>query len=392
MTLQIVSIHVSTSTTFRRRAAAAIVLFTVGCGSGDGGGDRSGSAATPTAVVTPAGTVTSTPNAAARAFAVGTTDVERVPGIPETPVLRSDDGGRSWVFLPALDERARAIDFADRETGWLAGDRSVFRTIDGGVSWTGELGRTSVYRDVFAFSGTSASVVGRIVDFSAFAAELVSRRDGSWEDARWGPSAVRLRGDLHFVCYAASGLGIAVGSVDGRSALVLVHNRGESAEEISDRIGPAPVVSGACAGEQDLWTVGDDTTILRSTDGGLTWESRAEFVSPLFTGNLAAADFVDRMTGWIAGTRAGNPPRPAVLRTVDGGASWSVQTLPPIVAQIVVGGLDFVASGAGVLAIERLDEAGKRVPAMLVTSDFGATWELGDLPPLRTIEDVTLAE
>jgi photosystem II stability/assembly factor-like uncharacterized protein len=261
------------------------------------------------------------------------------------------------------------------------------------MSWTGELGRTSVYRDVFAFSGTSASVVGRIVDFSEFAAEIVSRRDGgTWENARWSPSAVRLRGDLHFVCYATSGRGIAVGTVDGRSALVLVRDRGESAEEISDRIGEAPVVSGACAGEQDLWTVGDDTAILRSTDGGLTWESRAEPVLPLFTGDLAAADFVDRMTGWIAGTRAGDPPRPAVLHTVDGGASWSVQTVPPIVAQTVVGGLDFVPSGAGVLAIERLDEAGKRIPATLVTSDFGATWELGNLPPLHTIEDVTLVE
>jgi photosystem II stability/assembly factor-like uncharacterized protein len=383
----------SMSIMFRRRAGAVIVLFTVGCGSGDGGGERSGSVPTPTATATPVGTVSPTPNPAVRAFAVGTTNAERVPGIPETPVLRSDDGGRSWVFLPALDERARAIDFADRETGWLAGDRSVFRTIDGGVSWTGEFGRTSVYRDVFAFSDISASVVGRIVDFSQFAAEVVSKRDGSaWEDARWSPSAVRLRGDLHFVCYAASGLGIAVGTVDGRSALVLVRNRGESAEEISDRIALAPVVSGACAGEHDLWTVGDDTAILHSTDGGVTWESLAESVSPLFTGDLAASDFVDRTTGWIAGTRAGDPPRPAVLRTVDGGASWSVQTLPPMSAQIVVGGLDFVASGAGVLAIERLDEAGKRVPATLVTSDFGATWELGNLPPLRSIEDVTLVE
>ena len=69
------------------------------------------------------------------------------------------------------------------------------------------------------------------------------------------------------------------------------------------------------------WVVGDavgvtgDGGILRTTDGGATWSK----VSGITT-DLYGVDFIDASNGWAVGSGG------AILRTTDGGATWSAQT------------------------------------------------------------------
>jgi photosystem II stability/assembly factor-like uncharacterized protein len=64
--------------------------------------------------------------------------------------------------------------------------------------------------------------------------------------------------------------------------------------------------------------VGDNGTILRTTDGGDTWMSQASGV----IGDLNSVSFTDSLTGTIVGAPG------IILRTVNGGVSW-VQPISP---------------------------------------------------------------
>ena len=68
--------------------------------------------------------------------------------------------------------------------------------------------------------------------------------------------------------------------------------------------------------QQDGWIVGSDATILRTNDGGKTWEQPSK---PLpFKIDFHKVWFLNPQTGWIAGEDG------AVLKTTDNGETWTV--------------------------------------------------------------------
>ncbi|WP_431049440.1 YCF48-related protein [Roseateles sp. L2-2] len=101
------------------------------------------------------------------------------------------------------------------------------------------------------------------------------------------------------------------------------------------------------------WSVGDAGEILRTVDGGQTWSKVASGV----TTRLNSVRFADAKNGWIVGDFG------ALLRTTDGGAHWTLQ--PVGTAQSYSPKLQL--AGANTLAL--VD--GYRLRA---TADGGATW------------------
>lgn len=70
----------------------------------------------------------------------------------------------------------------------------------------------------------------------------------------------------------------------------------------------------------NIWVVGLEGTILHTTDGGTSW---IDVVSPV-TYDLYNVHFINADTGWIGGD---NDNYTEVLRTTDGGSTWEVQSL-----------------------------------------------------------------
>lgn len=66
------------------------------------------------------------------------------------------------------------------------------------------------------------------------------------------------------------------------------------------------------------WSVGGNGEILRTVDGGQTWSKVASGV----TASLNSVRFADAKNGWIVGNYG------ALLRTTDGGATWALQPVP----------------------------------------------------------------
>jgi photosystem II stability/assembly factor-like uncharacterized protein len=272
------------------------------------------------------------------------------------------------------------------------GELTIYRSTDGGRSWQSQMSNTSTFRDVMFFAPTRGAVVGRSIDFVG-AAQMLATTDGvNWMFAReQRMSPLFERGTLHFVCFTPFGIGIAIGSVDALesvAAVALSSDGGESVVEISDAVAHAPVVTGACSGERELWVGGRDDTLLHSSDGGGSWLDRSDAIRALLGGDVGAIAFVDPASGWLAGTRGRET---IVLHTIDGGATWSPQRLPAIGHARPLT-LDFRPSGAGVLLLEVTDDEGTRLPVVLATRDGGATWQRGDLPALRSVVDLSLVD
>ena len=67
---------------------------------------------------------------------------------------------------------------------------------------------------------------------------------------------------------------------------------------------------------QHGWAVGDDGTILATADGGASWQPQTSNT----TEHLLSVGFVDAQRGWAVGENG------TILATADGGASWQPQT------------------------------------------------------------------
>jgi photosystem II stability/assembly factor-like uncharacterized protein len=72
------------------------------------------------------------------------------------------------------------------------------------------------------------------------------------------------------------------------------------------------------------WVVGDDSTILKTSDGGETWIS----IDSGPNGHYEAVWFTDEDNGWIAGGGSSTPL--GLAQTTDGGLTWERIDLPEI--------------------------------------------------------------
>ncbi|MEW6686146.1 MAG: YCF48-related protein [Candidatus Edwardsbacteria bacterium] len=83
---------------------------------------------------------------------------------------------------------------------------------------------------------------------------------------------------------------------------------------------------GVCAvSETDAWAVGENGTVLHTTNGGQTWTSVSTPVGTAYHFNDVC--FVSSTTGWVVGEKNATPDQyqGILLRTQNGGSTW----LPP---------------------------------------------------------------
>lgn len=85
--------------------------------------------------------------------------------------------------------------------------------------------------------------------------------------------------------------------------------------------GTNPGLYGIYALDSDnVWVVGDEGTILNTTNGGLNW---TDITCPV-TYSLNNVHFITADTGWVGGD---NESITEIMRTTDGGLSWGLKTL-----------------------------------------------------------------
>lgn len=251
-----------------------------------------------------------TPSAAAKPPGMETpAPPERLPGTnarlvpdPERPgrlyalagnLYRTDDDGRTWANLTAYrdrpvigsGERDLAVSPRNPDELVVANDFGVWRTVDGGLSWTGlneGLPNLPVRRILAAPGGTAGT---RIWLDELGAAEFVPGSTSQWQAV--ADDRVREEADTRAVYSRAAGAEITAFAASGDT-----------------------VYAGA-----------SDGRLFVSTDRGRSWT-----LSPAPGAGAVAMLWVDPQEPRLAlAALTGRGPR--VLRTVNGGAFWDDLTL-----------------------------------------------------------------
>lgn len=211
------------------------------------------------------------------------------PACPQycAAVYRSGDGGRTWTGSAQRLAASRALDVADGQTAWVSGDSGLWRTLDGGGSW-----------------------------------ELLNDEPGPWEfiDRSFGFAATCKR------------------TCDGE--FLVTTDGGVTLER---RVMPARATPAFFLTPQVGWATGgllDEPggcrpcrAVFRTTDGAATWQemwrSGAE--------SLERPLFIDRLRGWAVRGRVaadGSSAGGDVVSTSDGGRTWS-RELPDVTGRLV---------------------------------------------------------
>lgn len=210
-------------------------------------------------------------------------------------VVATTNGGQRWTRNPAIPTTANLFDvkFADALHGWAVGGTGVvLRTTDGGTNWSRTVLPTTFQLRGVAFAGLlDGWVVGD-------GGTVFGTHDGG---ASWYPLTITTTQSLRGVSRLDAAHTLAAGQV-GTIAVALagpdsvvwsvpVPNAGASNQL------EACTLIDANVGYAVGFNSGVGGTVLRTDDGGLTWQAQ---VSNTPT-HLNAVFFVDSQRGWAVG-------------------------------------------------------------------------------------------
>lgn len=254
------------------------------------------------------------------------TDADTGTVVSNAGVARTTDGGATWELQASGIVECEWLDdvfFLDADNGYAVGGDCdwrgiVLKTTDGGATWTRRyVGRP--IKGVFFTDPQNGIAVGE----DGFIA-TTANGGSSWITRSSGTVNT-----LNRVAFADANNGIAV----GRWGTVRYTTNGGmtwSAASLSpdvwldDVAFPAPDLAIAVG-----WD-GPNQLILRSTDGGATWSALLDGPQ----GNVRGVHFSDRLTGTAIAVeiieQPNGPPvtEGVVLRTRDGGETWTRQESP----------------------------------------------------------------
>jgi photosystem II stability/assembly factor-like uncharacterized protein len=209
---------------------------------------------------------------------VDATHAWAVGGIPaDGVILATTDSGASWKRqLLSNKGGLEAVAFADRRHGWAVGWSLIVGTTDGGVTW-----RTQISAAHYRFFDVA----------------------GAGTEHAWA---------------------IGVDDSDNRSVILGTTDGGEKWKLLystSDVVLSSVAFADAVHG----WVVGSGGTILATTDGGRSWRRQPSGT----TIGLNHVAFADTTHGMVTGNKiegddpiAGKLDGSILLRTTDGGATW----------------------------------------------------------------------
>ena len=207
-------------------------------------------------------------------------DVLSGTGLPRD-LYRTLDGGRSWQHLwHGTSGLAQTPVFADPEHGWMAADLTILGTSDGGVTWT------PLNAPLIADRAGVQLASGALIEYSS---ELNQGGEVVWR---------------------------AAASTDGGATWSPAQQS------------PGSGIVDVAFADASHWRAVSRGRVWRTDDGGASWKAVS---TRLPAGDwLHSTTYLDAELGWaLAGNlEASFPTR--LLRTADGGGTWTEVALPSL--------------------------------------------------------------
>lgn len=234
-------------------------------------------------------------------------------------ILHTSDGGKNWQYQESLtDYTLSAISFVDLEQGWAVGDQgTILHTSDGGKHWEKQKSPVSFFlMDVHGGSRSEAWIVTEQTHILH-----TTDRGVHWQ-VQWS--------DQDFILKSISFCDLLNGWAVGEYGYIYhTHDGGDTWVKQSGHFGLSegtgeiegdPFLFDVVAVDPHLaWAVGIDSYIIRTVDGGVTWQQVVTTTPKTQLFYLAT----DRKNTIITG---GNG---VFLQSNDQGLTWTHSTFEP---------------------------------------------------------------
>jgi photosystem II stability/assembly factor-like uncharacterized protein len=334
-------------------------------------------------------------------FTDNNTGVASTAGGGDGKLYRTIDGGNSWTEVADTNRPLRGLRFLAGGIGYAAGDgRTLLRSVDSGATWTpqaltgvpGTLGLASV--------GCANATTCLITESSG--GRLVRTTDGGATGSSITPSTQR----IFAAAFASATRAVAVGN---EGATVESDDGGLTWSPIGGRVSGRDFQRLRSSSAQLAQAGGANGNLARTTDGGVTWST----VGVPTTQSVLDNSFPTSDVGYALDTGGG------AFKTQNGGTSWSLLSTgttaapnailavdpstilligPKGVRRSTDGGGAFQAAGSKKVrkaGLFDVDSAGGQVvdawggKALLLSTDAGQSWKKLRLPGKRSrLDDV----
>lgn len=241
-------------------------------------------------------------------------------------IRKTVNGGQSWTLQFTSPYYLRSIEFIDANNGFAGSlNGQLYRTTNGGQTWTDISPGISPAPD--GICGLSAPTANTIYGCGLWAgpAYIIKSVNGGddWDYIDMSAYASRLV-DIHFL---TPDTGFATGTANPASnggVILYTTNGGTSWTTMHTTQALTDIVWKIQRLDAQHWfasiysePTNDDTRMLRSIDGGMTWTQLT--VSDDYT-YVETIGFMDPLHGWTGGEGT-------LWETTDGGNSWEVIAL-----------------------------------------------------------------
>jgi photosystem II stability/assembly factor-like uncharacterized protein len=241
---------------------------------------------------------------------------------PDANILKTTNGGISWLQMPFTPNRINFIYFTSVDTGYgVTDENEILKTTDGAASWVvlKDYGNYDLVGAIY-FSDSQTGYTTTFHNQSRDTLFFIKTSDGgiSWNELSWATGII-LGTVPYSTCisfinrdtgYFVGLIGLNIfGTTDGCNTVNTLFS-GSTLLSIN-----FPSATTGYAGY-------DFDVILKTSDGGITWNP---LQVPSVDESVWAIDFTSEDTGFII-LSPGNYETSRILKTTDGGNSWIVQT------------------------------------------------------------------
>ena len=243
-----------------------------------------------------------------------------IPSVIILLLLNSVTAFGQWLEQPfSSSEPLYKVTFADSANGWILGEDHIFKTSDGGITWTPQdssVGNGSA----LAVINTDTVLYSKVANTPPFSRLTRRTSDGgvTWQTV----DTTYYYADLQFI---DNQTGFGGGSSFTGAALRKTTDGGATWSTIWTSDGSYEITGLHFIDHNNAWAVLYNAMIMKTTDGGFNW-TMSDTIRPNPNSYLPLEDitFAGADSGWAVGGIAGNS---IVVRTTDAGSSWTYDVM-----------------------------------------------------------------
>jgi photosystem II stability/assembly factor-like uncharacterized protein len=225
-------------------------------------------------------------------------------------INKTTDAGQTWKTNSDLTNQTLwSVAFADRLTGWVISDSTIWKSTNAGVNWAGRYSNSAI-----TFNSLCSVNEGNIVAVGSYGSIVYTTTGGNvWSHIHEGTEK------LNSVGFIGDNVGWAVGY---NGTIIKTTNGGvnwhQQVSNVSYELTTVfPVSQTKCI------TAGSNSTILRTSDGGTNWIP--DLISDLDHKKIY---FIDENTGFVTSSKIFYVAytyyyRMSIHKTTNFGTNWS---------------------------------------------------------------------